>query len=68
MNSVYVVLLLNLYRNVSPNSIFLCSKGGSYASEWSVSTDEVVKVPVYILILSLCTLSSFFSRLGEAVL
>ena len=60
-DSVYVVLLLNLQKNLNPSSILLSSRGRSYASLCSNSAGDVLKVAVYILILSLCMLLlSFF--------
>ena len=66
-NSVYVVLLLNLCKNLNPSSFLFSSKDGSYAT-YSDSTGNVLKVIVDILKPFLCMLSSIFSLLGKAVL
>ena len=65
---MYVLLLFRLYRNLSPSSFRLISSGGSFASTCRVSTGEILKAPVYILMSSLCMLSSFFNLLAEPVL
>ena len=65
-NIVYVVLLLNLYKNLSPISFLLVSGIGVYASMCNNSTGDVLKVPVHILISSMFMLSSlFFIYLGK---
>ena len=55
-DSVYVLLLLILYRNLIPISFILSSTGGSNASAFSDSTGYILK----ILILSFYMPSSFF--------
>ena len=63
-----MILLLSLYRNLSPSSFLLSSRGGSFASTCRASTSEVLEAPVNILMSSLCMLSSFFNIPAEAVL
>ena len=65
---MYEMLLFNLYKNLSPSSFFLSSRGGSFTSTCSVFTGEVLKAPVYIIMHSLYMLSSFFNLPAEAVL
>ena len=65
---MYEVLLLSLYRNLSPSSFLLSSIGEAFASTCRVSTDKVLKAPVYIVMPSLCMLYSFFNLPAEAVL
>ena len=57
---MYEVLLFSLYRNLSPSSFLLSSRGWSFASTCRASTGKVLKAPVYILMPSLCMLTSFF--------
>ena len=65
---MYKVLLFSFYRNDSLSSLLLNSKDGSFASTCRASTGEVLKALVYILMPSLCMLSSFFYLSAEAVL
>ena len=58
----------SLYKNLISSLFLLNSRGGSYASACSDSTDEFLNAPVYILRSSLCMWLSFFSLPGEAVL
>ena len=59
--SVYTGILVPVCR-------FLVPGRGSFASTCRDSSGEVLKAPVYILMHSLCMLSSFFNRPVEAVL
>ena len=67
-DSVYVDLLLSIYRNVSLSSFLLSSVIGSQTSACNYSTGDVLNAPLYVLISSLCMLSSFYSLLGKVVL
>ena len=65
--SMNEVLLFNLYKNLSPSLFLLSSRDGLFASTCRAFTSEILKAPVYILMLSLCLFSSFFNFLAEAV-
>ena len=62
--SVYVELLLSLYRNLSLSLFFLSSIVESHASACNNSTGDILNVPVYILIPFLYMLLSFLTFPG----
>ena len=55
----------SIYTKIRPSSFLLSCSSGSYASTWNDSTGDVLKAPVYILIPSLCMLTSFLVSLGK---
>ena len=59
-DSVHVSLLLNLCKNLGPNSFLLSSRSGSYAPAFNDSTVDVLKVSFYIHKPSQCMQSSFY--------
>ena len=60
---VNVVILLSLHRNLSFNSFIVSFRGESFAS-----TEDVLKAHVYILIPSLCILTSVLVFLGKCAI
>ena len=65
LETMYIWSCFSDYRNLGPSSFFFSSIVGSHASVCNYFTSNILNLPLYMLILSLCILSSFLVSLGR---